>query len=95
MEDDLSQWKQKYLDAVTEIQRLTSVIETLQRQLQESIKSNDEQRKTLTELETKIDKLIAQTKRRNKRDYGKKTENHNPRPAVTPQQKAKSCRRSG
>ena len=92
MEDDLSQWKQKYLDAVTEIQRLTSVIENLQQQLQESLKGNDEQRKTLTDLETKIDKLIAQTKRRNKRDYGKKTENHNPRPAaVTPKQKTEKA----
>ncbi|MEP6468012.1 MAG: IS66 family transposase [Parafilimonas sp.] len=78
MENEKSLLKEKY---ETEIQRLTSLNEVLQRQLKQALDGIDEQRKLLKDLQEKLDVLIAQTKKRNKRDYGNKTEKHNPRPA--------------
>jgi transposase len=83
MEDDSSQLKEKYFQSLAEIQRLTSLIQDLQRQLQQALDGNDEQRKLLKDLQVKLDVLIAQSKKRNKRDFGKKTEKHNPRPTIT------------
>jgi transposase len=86
--DDSSPWKEKYFEAIAEIQRLTALIEDLQQQLQETIHGNEELRKLLHSLQIQLDKLIAQSKKRNKRDNGNKTEKHNPRPAaVQAQQK--------
>ncbi len=83
MEDEISRLQEKYFEALAEIQRLTKLIEDLQRQLQQSLDGNDEQRAMLKDLQAKLDILIAQSKKRNKRDYGNKTEKHNPRPALT------------
>jgi transposase len=82
MNDDPSPWEQKYFEAINENQRLTKLIEDLQRQLQESIHGNNELRKLLADLQVQLDILIAQSKKRNKRDHGNKTEKHNPRPAA-------------
>jgi transposase len=91
MDDNLSQWKEKYIQSLAEIQRLTRLIEDLQRQLQESIQGNVDLRKLLTDLQVKLDTLIAQSKKRNKRDHGNKTEKHNPRPAtVQPERKSQA-----
>jgi transposase len=76
-------FQQKYLESRVEIQRLTSLIEDLQRQLKQAIEGGEEQRQLLKDLQAKLDVLIAQTKKRNKREYGPKTEKHNPRPAAT------------
>jgi len=65
-----------------EIQRLVRQNADLQRQLQQALDGNEELRKLLKDLQAKLDILIAQSKKRNKKDYGKKTEKHNPRPAA-------------
>lgn len=88
MEDEISRLQEKYFEALAEIQRLTKLIEDLQRQLQQSLDGNDEQRAMLKDLQAKLDVLIAQSKKRNKRDYGNKTEKHNPvRHTHSPSQK--------
>jgi transposase len=85
--EELLRLREENSRALAEIQRLTRMIEDLQRQLQQSLEGNEAQRQLLSQLETKLDVLIAQSKKRNKRDYGKKTEKHNPRPAA-----AATCR---
>jgi hypothetical protein len=86
MEKDL---ERKYLESQKENQRLATLIEDLQRQLKLALDGNAELCTLLKSLQVKLDELIAQTKKRNKREYGKKTEKHNPRPAAT-QPKPKS-----
>jgi transposase len=54
-----------------------------QRQLQELQQSNAELKKMLSDLQEKLDIIIAQLKKRNRRDFGNKTERHNPRPALS------------
>jgi transposase len=75
--------EQKYLESQAEIRRLTSSIVDLQQQLKRALDGNEELRNLLKDLQAKLDVLIAQSKKNNKRVYGKKTEKHNPRPAVT------------
>jgi hypothetical protein len=80
MSDEL---QQKYLEARAENERLSALIVELQRQLKQSLDGQEELRALLKDLQTKLDVLIAQSKKRNKKDYGTKTERHNPRPAAT------------
>jgi transposase len=82
MDDDLSHLKEKFPNPWAEIQRLTTLVEDLQRQLKQSLDGNEEMRQMLKDLQAKLDVLIAQSKKRNRRDYGNKTEKHNPRPAI-------------
>jgi transposase len=83
MNEDFNQLQQKYSDSQIEVKRLTELIQDLQQQLKQALDGNDELRNMLKELQGKIDDLIAQMKKRNKREYGKKTERQNPRPAAT------------
>lgn len=85
MSDDL---QQKYLEARAENERLSALIVELQRQLKQSLDGQEELRALLKDLQTKLDVLIAQSKKRNKKDYGTKTERHNPRPAATKEKQA-------
>jgi transposase len=71
-----------FSEAQSENQRLASVVDELRQQLKQSSQANEELRQLLRGLQAKLDELIAQTKKRNKRDHGKKTEKHNPRPAL-------------
>lgn len=66
-----------------EIQHQAKLLEQLNAQLSEALQGNAELRELLKDLQAKLDVLIAQSKKRNKRDYGKKTEKHNPRPALS------------
>lgn len=50
--------------------------------LKEALEGNKILQKQLVELQEKLDILIVQFKKRNRRDFGSKTERHNPRPAV-------------
>ena len=77
------EFQQKYLEARAENERLSALIVELQRQLKQSLDGQEELRALLKDLQTKLDVLIAQSKKRNKKDYGTKTERHNPRPAAT------------
>lgn len=79
--EDYAELQRKHLEAQAENQRLTRLIEELQQQLKQALDGNEELRHLLKDLQSKLDTLIAQSKKRNKRDYGKKTEKHNPRPA--------------
>ena len=65
----------------TENQRLSELLNQLQLQLKESVEGNKELREQLKDLQEKLDVLLVQLKKRNRRDYGNKTERHNPRPA--------------
>lgn len=80
--EELQKLREEYPRALAEIQRLARLIEESQQQLKQALDGNDEQRKLLKDLQAELDALIAQSKKRNKRDYGKKTEKHNPRPAA-------------
>lgn len=95
-ENELAKLKEEFPSAWIEIQRLTSLVESLQKQLQQALDGNAEQRKILTDLQDKLDVLIAQSKKKTKREYGKKTEKHNPRPAsASPKATAKPKTDSG
>jgi transposase len=86
-DDDIARLKEKFPDP--EIYRLIEANQRLQQQLQQALDGNEELRLLLKDLQAKLDILIAQSKKRNKRDFGKKTEKRNPRPAAS-QPKAKT-----
>lgn len=81
--DDIARRKEEIPDPWVEIDRLTRLVEDLQSQLKQALDGNQKLHELLEDLQSKLDVLIAQTKKRNKREYGKKTEKHNPRPAAT------------
>jgi transposase len=60
---------------------LTEQLTVIQQQLKDSLEGNKELSKQLKSLQGKLDILITQINKRNQRDYGPKTERHNPRPA--------------
>jgi len=62
--------------------QLKKSLERMETQLQHSNETITDLRKLLIDLQEKLDILIAQFKKRNRRDYGDKTERHNPRPAL-------------
>jgi len=95
-EDQLVKLNTGHTDPWAENQRLTALVEDLQHQLKQSLEGNEELRKLLKEMQKQLDVLIVQTKKRNKRKYGKKTEHHNPHPAGSdtkpaPKPKPASC----
>lgn len=55
----------------------------LKQQLKDALDGNAELRSLLIDLQGKLDKLLLQRKKRNRTDYGPKTERHNPKPAAT------------
>ncbi len=77
--------QQKHLEALAENERKAALIVELQRQLEQALDGQEELRALLKDLQTKLDVLIAQSKKRNKKEYGTKTEKHNPRPAASKQ----------
>jgi len=81
LEDEIAPLKQENLQSHKEIERLTNLIEDLLRQLQQALDGNDELRKLMKELQAKLEILIVQTKKGNKKKHAKTTEKHNPRPA--------------
>ena len=72
---ELLRLREERAATLAENQQLKSLIEQLS-------KTNEELRELLKDLQAKLDVLIVQQKKRNRRDYGKKTEKYNPRPAV-------------
>ena len=81
--EELLRLRGEYPRAVAENQRLTQLVERLQHQLKESLEGNAELRQLLKTVQEKLDLLLVQTKKRNRRDFGSKTERNNPRPART------------
>jgi len=64
------------------IAKLTTAITELQEQLKQALEGNSELRALLSELQAKLDKLLAQKKKRDRKDHGPTTERHNPKPAT-------------
>ena len=62
--------------------KLTEQLAVIQQQLKDSLNGNKELSQQLKSLQGKLDILITQMNKRNRRDYGPKTERHNPRPAL-------------
>jgi transposase len=56
-------------------------LKELKSQLQEALDGNKSLLALLEDLQAKLDKLIFQTQKRNKKEFGKKNEQHNPSPA--------------
>lgn len=81
MRDD-TDLQQRILESQAENQRLTALVENLKQHLQQSLDSIKKFEVVLADLQGKLDILILHTKKRNKRDYCKKTEKHNPRPVL-------------
>jgi transposase len=61
---------------------LTEQLAAIQQQLKDALNGNKELSQQLKNLQEKLDVLITQMNKRNQRDYGPKTERHNPRPAL-------------
>lgn len=74
---------------------LHDLIDQLRNQLSQSISANEELRDLLKDLQAKLDTLIVQQQKRNRKDYGKKTEKHNPRPALSAQPASDTAPRNG
>jgi len=74
---------QKLRDALahseTERLKLNEQYTEIRKQLQASLEGNKTLLNLLVELQTKLDIVLVQTKKRNKKEFGAKTENHNPR----------------
>lgn len=62
--------------------RPSVTITELQEQLKQALEGNTELRALLSELQTKLDKLLEQKKKRDRKDHGPTTERHNPKPAI-------------
>lgn len=58
------------------------LIDQLQEEPKASREGNEQLRQQIKELQEKLDILIFQMKKRNRKDFGDKTERHNPRPAT-------------
>jgi transposase len=82
---ELERLRSERANAAAENRRLQQLIEKLTEQLGESLTANEELRKVLVDLQAKLDTLVVQQKKRNRRDYGKKTERYNPRPSLAPE----------
>ncbi len=65
------------------INRAINTNSELALQLREALEGNKELQKQMALLQKKLDVLLAQTKKRNQKEYGPKTERHNPRPAAS------------
>jgi len=95
LEEELERLRRENLQSQEDIRRLTAVIEDLRQQLKQALDGNEEQRQLLKDLQAKLDVLITQTKKRNKSEYGKRTEKHNPRPAPVADVKPKIAPKAG
>lgn len=60
---------------------IKQLLEQVQKNLNDALEGNTELRKQLKTLQESLDLLLLQNKTNKKRQYGKKTERHNPRPA--------------
>lgn len=75
-------FKELYYNSQEEILRLTKLLE-------EALSGNKDLQEQLKQLQDQLDKVLHQLEKKNKREYGKKTERHNPRPAQSSDKKVK------
>lgn len=87
--EELLRLREQFAYERKEREKLNTVLEHLQKsndelsaQLKDALDGNAELRKLLVDLQEKLDKLLVQKKKRNRKDYGPTTEHHNPRPAT-------------
>ena len=65
-----------------EVQKLTHLLEELQKSLQSALEGNSGLSLQLKDLQEKLDMLLAKKKNRDRRDFDSKNEGRNPRPAT-------------
>jgi transposase len=65
-----------------QLEKSNEAITGLSQQLKEALEGNAELRALLVELQAKLDKLLQQKKKRDRKDFGSQTERHNPKPAM-------------
>ncbi|MDR3558007.1 MAG: hypothetical protein P4L61_00595, partial [Candidatus Pacebacteria bacterium] len=82
-EQELARLRAENEEQRRSISTLQASIAELQKQLAEAIGGNKELRLQLSDMQDKLDRLLFQIEKRNKKDYGKKTERHNPRQGET------------
>jgi transposase len=75
-------YKELYLLTQKENHRLAQLLE-------EAIAGNKELQAQMKALEARLDKLLHQLEKKNKKEYGSKNERHNPRPANSSERKQK------
>jgi regulator of replication initiation timing len=80
--EKLARLEKENADLRATIASLRETISQLQEQLKQSIEGNTDLRAILVELQAKLDKLLDQKKKRDRKDHGPTTERHNPRPAA-------------
>ena len=61
------------------VSRLEHTIAELRHQLSEAVDGNSELKQQISVLQEKLDRILFQLEKKNKKDFGKKTERHNPR----------------
>jgi len=80
--EELARLREETARQQATIAALRDTISQLQEQLRQSIEGNTELRALLVELQAKLDKLLDQKKKHDRKDHGPTTERHNPRPAA-------------
>lgn len=75
-----SEYKKLYENSLKEIERLTTMLTEMQKNLQASLDGNNELREQLKAVQEKLDVLLAKKKNRDRKEFGSKSEGHNPRP---------------
>jgi transposase len=65
---------------VAEIQQLKRLLEEMQANLQSALEGNTELRQQMKLLQEKLDRILAQKKNRDRKEFDTKNEGHNPRP---------------
>lgn len=81
-DEELRKLRKQLAHDQQEIARLTKLLDQIQQQLQDSIEGNKDLRSQLKELQQKLDLILLQIQKRNRKDFGNKTERHNPKPAL-------------
>ena len=80
---ELQRLREENARLLATIARLETSSAQIQEQLKQALDGNTELRALLLDLQSKLDKVLAQKKKRDRSDYGPTTERHNPRPAIT------------
>jgi transposase len=80
-EEDITRLQRENKTLLSVVSQLEQTIAGLRRQLTEAIDGNKELRQQISDLQDKLDRILFQLEKKNKKDFGRKTERHNPRQA--------------
>lgn len=78
-----SDYEQLYKNLLGEHTQLKAMLEQMQKNMQAALEGNNELRQQLKEVQDKLDALLAKKKNRDRKDFDRKNEGRNPRPAPT------------